>query len=47
VLERYGVEYVIVGGYAARVHGSTRPTRDVDVTPATSAENLDDFEGEE
>ena len=41
MLERYGVEYLIVGGYAARVHGSTRPTRDVDVTPATSAENLD------
>lgn len=41
VLARYGVEYVIVGGYAARAHGSTRPTRDVDVTPATTVENLD------
>ncbi|MFC7571771.1 nucleotidyltransferase domain-containing protein [Klenkia terrae] len=41
VLDRHGVEYVIVGGYAARVHGSTRPTRDVDVTPATTQENLD------
>lgn len=41
VLDRHGVEYVIVGGYAARVHGSTRPTRDVDVTPATTRENLD------
>lgn len=41
VLERHGVEYVIVGGYAARMHGSTRPTRDVDVTPATTRENLD------
>lgn len=41
VLDRHGVEYVIVGGYAARMHGSTRPTRDVDVTPATTRENLD------
>ena len=41
VLDRHGVEHVIVGGYAARVHGSTRPTRDVDVTPATTRENLD------
>ena len=41
VLEHHGVEYVIVGGYAARMHGSTRPTRDVDVTPATTRENLD------
>jgi len=40
-LERHGVEYVIVGGYAARMHGAARPTRDVDVTPATSRENLD------
>ena len=41
VLDRHGVEYVIVGGYAARMHGSTRPTRDVDVTPATTGEDLD------
>lgn len=41
VLERHGVEYVVVGGFAARMHGATRPTRDVDVTPATSQENLD------
>ena len=40
-LERHGVQYVIVGGYAARMHGATRPTRDVDVTPATTQENLD------
>ncbi len=41
MLERHGVAYVIVGGYAARMHGSMRPTRDVDVTPATTRENLD------
>lgn len=41
VLERHGVEYVLVGGFAARLHGSIRPTRDVDVTPATTRQNLD------
>jgi hypothetical protein len=41
VLERHGVEYVVVGGFAARMHGATRPSRDVDVTPATTRQNLD------
>lgn len=41
VLERHGVEYVLVGGFAARMHGATWPTRDVDVTPSTTRENLD------
>lgn len=40
VLERHGVEYVVVGGYAAQLHGSSRRTRDVDVVPATDGENL-------
>ena len=40
VLERHGVAYVLVGGYAARLHGSLRPTSDVDVTPATTEEKL-------
>jgi hypothetical protein len=45
VLERHGVDYVMVGGYAARMHGSQRPTRDVDVTPSTTRENLDRLAG--
>ena len=40
VLERHGVRSVMVGGYAARLHGAQRPTRDVDVAPATTPENL-------
>lgn len=40
VLERHRVEYVVVGGYAAVIHGATRPTEDIDITPATTEENL-------
>jgi hypothetical protein len=29
------------GGFAAQLHGSSLPTTDVDVTPATDRENLD------
>jgi hypothetical protein len=35
-----GVEFVVVGGYAAVLHGASRPTEDVDVTPTTTTENL-------
>lgn len=41
ILEHHGVEYVVVGGFAAVVHGATRPTRDIDITPATTPDNLD------
>lgn len=40
VLDRHGVEYVLIGGYAATVHGARRPTQDVDITPAVTQENL-------
>lgn len=35
-----GVQFVVIGGFAARLHGSPLPTEDVDVTPEMSAENL-------
>lgn len=41
ILERHHVEYVLVGGYAAQVHGASRATKDIDVTPATTDENLE------
>jgi diphthamide synthase (EF-2-diphthine--ammonia ligase) len=31
VLDRHCVEYVVVGGVAARLHGARRMTMDVDV----------------
>lgn len=40
ILDAHRVEYVVVGGYAAQLHGSTRVTTDVDVTPDRTAENL-------
>jgi hypothetical protein len=40
VLIDEGVEFVIIGGYAAVLYGASRPTEDVDVTPATTSENL-------
>lgn len=40
ILDLHGVEHVVVGGYAAQLHGSTRATTDVDVTPDGAAENL-------
>ncbi|MFV0494113.1 hypothetical protein [Mycobacterium sp.] len=40
VLDRHRVEYVLVGGYAAQLYGSRRPTYDLDVTPSVTPDNL-------
>jgi hypothetical protein len=40
-LSRHRVEYLLVGGIAAQMHGAIRPTGDFDSLPATSKENLD------
>lgn len=45
VLDRHHVEYVLVGGYAARLYGSRRPTYDIDVTPSTTQDNLERLSG--
>jgi len=41
VLERHRVQYVVVGGFAAELHGSMRRTADVDVVPRATADNLE------
>lgn len=41
ILNDEGVEYIIVGGFAAVVHGSSLPTKDIDVLPSRSPDNLD------
>ena len=40
-LERHGVQFVLIGGVAATIHGSTMATFDVDVTPRRTRDNLD------
>lgn len=41
ILERHGVEYVLIGGLAAALHGAAYVTQDVDVTPKQDLANLD------
>lgn len=40
VLSRYGVTYVLIGGFATIQHGSPFLTRDLDITPERTAGNL-------
>lgn len=40
VLNRHGVRYVVLGGFAAVAYGSPLPTTDVDLTPAPDPDNL-------
>lgn len=40
-LSRCGVEYVLIGALAARLHGFPRVTADADITPRDDAENLE------
>ena len=40
-LDRHDVDYVLVGGMAALVYGSTRVTFDLDVVPSQSSDNLE------
>ena len=41
VLNEERVQYVIVGGFAAVIHGSPLPTEDIDVVPDRTSENLE------
>jgi len=47
VLNRRGVRYVVIGGYAAELHevAGLPPTRDIDVCPDTDRENLERLSG--
>ncbi|MEK7446604.1 MAG: hypothetical protein AABZ70_17295 [candidate division NC10 bacterium] len=40
-LHRGGVEFIIVGGVAATIHGATRVTQDLDIVYARTPENID------
>ena len=40
VLVRGGVEFIVIGGTAATIHGSARITRDVDIVYRRTTPNL-------
>lgn len=41
-LQQHGVEFVVIGGFAAELHDvAIPPTQDVDITPASSHSNLE------
>lgn len=40
-LQRYGVEFVVIGGFSLAAHGVVRGTKDVDVVPNPDWANLD------
>jgi hypothetical protein len=40
VLSENGVKFVVLGGFAAVIHGSPIPTEDIDVIPSRDIENL-------
>jgi hypothetical protein len=39
-LARHGVEYVVIGGYSLAAHGVVRGTKDLDIFPEPSPQNL-------
>jgi hypothetical protein len=40
-LNQHGVHYVVIGAFAAQLHGAPIPrTRDIDITPAATDDNL-------
>lgn len=40
LLNEHGVKYILIGGWAAAIHGSARSTQDVDVVYARDRENV-------
>ncbi len=41
ILNEEAVEYVVLGGFAAVIHGSPLPTKDIDILPHRTIDNLD------
>ncbi|HEY3181635.1 MAG TPA: hypothetical protein VGJ77_02275 [Gaiellaceae bacterium] len=37
----HGVEFVVIGGFAVQFHGYVRATKDIDIVPDPSRENMD------
>jgi hypothetical protein len=43
ILNQEGVEYIVLGGFAAVIHGSPLPTEDIDVLPSRTQLNLENL----
>jgi hypothetical protein len=40
-LYEWGIEYIVVGGFAVSAHGFIRVTKDLDIVPSPAAKNLE------
>ena len=43
ILNEEKVDYIVLGGFAAVIHGSPLPTRDIDILPNRAQENLNNL----
>lgn len=43
ILNEEKVDYIVLGGFAAVIHGSPLPTKDIDILPNRTQENLDNL----
>jgi hypothetical protein len=41
LLGDHGVDFVVIGGFAVQFHGYVRATKDIDIVPDPSRENMD------
>lgn len=41
IFDEEGVEFVVLGGFAAIIHGSPLPTEDIDIIPSREGDNPD------
>jgi hypothetical protein len=41
ILQKHNVDFILIGGVCASLHGSSMNTRDVDIVPARTPENLE------
>jgi hypothetical protein len=44
-LHEHGVEHIIIGGFAVTAHGFTRTTKDLDIVPRATGDNLTKLAG--
>jgi predicted nucleotidyltransferase len=45
VLDREGVEFLVIGGVAVGFHGFVRATKDIDIVPSPESRNLEKLAG--